>query len=40
MITVINNKLKRMWKEVTGICEVSSWHLPGRTEVNYEKPIR
>jgi hypothetical protein len=34
----VNNELERVWKEAAvAQSEVLSRHLPGRTEVNYEK---
>jgi hypothetical protein len=32
----VNDKLKRMWKEIVAYFKVLSQHLPGGTEKNHE----
>jgi hypothetical protein len=39
MRKLIKNSLKKMWKEmVLAQFKVQSWHMPVKTEENYEKP--
>jgi hypothetical protein len=38
---IVNNELERMWEEaVMAQFKVISWHSPGGTDENHEKPQR